>query len=87
MEIGQAATDSEGNIPWPKSCRNVFPKVAAFIGGMNFYSVLNFFLLTYETVYIPTSIRVGLYGLGYGFSVACGAALLELHAYVIQKSK
>lgn len=48
--------------------------LAAFIAGMNFYSLLNFFPLTYQTVYTPTPIRVGLFGLGYGFSVAGGAA-------------
>jgi hypothetical protein len=48
-----------------------------FVGGMNFYSLLNFFPLTYEDVYTPTPLKVGIYGLGYGFSVAGGAAFFN----------
>lgn len=50
---------------------------AAFVAGMNFYSLLNFFPMTYETVYTPTPLKVGIYGLGYGFSVAGGASFFN----------
>ena len=48
--------------------------LAAFVAGMDFYSLLNFFPLTFETVFTPTPIGIGIKGLGYGFSVAGGAA-------------
>jgi hypothetical protein len=47
--------------------------VVAFVSGMNFYSLLNFFPLSFETMYDPDPIQVGLKGLGYGISVTAGA--------------
>ncbi len=47
----------------------------AFVAGMNFYSLLNFFPLTFSAVYSPDPVQVGLKGLGYGFSVTLGATL------------
>ncbi|PMD32629.1 putative major facilitator superfamily transporter [Hyaloscypha variabilis F] len=58
---------------------------AAFVGGMNFYSLLNFFPLTYETVYTPTPLKVGIYGLGYGMSVSFGAAFFNFMLSVFKK--
>ncbi|RDW74226.1 hypothetical protein BP5796_07668 [Coleophoma crateriformis] len=47
----------------------------AFVAGMNFYSLLNFFPLTFSNVYEPDPVQVGLKGLGYGFSVTLGASI------------
>jgi hypothetical protein len=47
----------------------------AFVAGMNFYSLLNFFPLTFTALYDPDPIQVGLKGLGYGLSVTVGATL------------
>lgn len=47
----------------------------AFVAGMNFYSLLNFFPLTFTALYNPDPIQVGLKGLGYGLSVTVGATL------------
>lgn len=58
---------------------------AAFVGGMNFYSLINFFPLTYETVYTPTPVRVGVYGLGYGISVTSGAVFFNFMLSVFKK--
>lgn len=46
----------------------------AFVAGMNFYSLLNFFPLTFSNVYEPAPIQIGLKGMGYGFSVTLGAS-------------
>lgn len=54
----------------------------AFVAGMNFYSLLNFFPITFSDVYSPDPVQVGLKALGYGFSVtlgaSCGNAALSL---------
>jgi hypothetical protein len=49
----------------------------AFVGGLNFYSLINFFPLSFSAVYDPHPIQVGLKGLGYGLSVTCGAVLFN----------
>ncbi len=59
---------------------------AAFVGGMNFYSLLNFFPLTYETVYTPTHLKVGIYGLSYGMSVTFGAAFFNFMLSRLQEA-
>ena len=51
--------------------------LTAFVSGMNFYSLINFFPLTFETVFTPTPIKVGLRGLGYGISVTAGAVFFN----------
>lgn len=57
---------------------------AAFVGGMNFYSLLNFFPMTYQTVYTPTPLKVGIYGLSWGFSVSAGAAFFNFMLSIFQ---
>jgi hypothetical protein len=49
----------------------------AFVGGMNFYSLLNFFPLTFTAMYDPSPVAVGLKGLGYGISVTIGATIFN----------
>jgi hypothetical protein len=54
----------------------------AFVAGMYYYSLINFFPIVYESVYNPNPVQVGLKGLAPGFSVTFGAvgvnALLSL---------
>ncbi|KAK5048186.1 hypothetical protein LTR84_005856 [Exophiala bonariae] len=45
----------------------------AFVGGINFYSLINFYPLSFATMYNPDPIQIGLKGLGYGISVTVGA--------------
>jgi hypothetical protein len=56
--------------------------IVAFVAGMYYYSLINFFPIVYESVYNPNPVQVGLKGLGPGFSVTFGAvgvnALLSL---------
>jgi hypothetical protein len=56
--------------------------LVAFVAGMYYYSLINFFPIVYESVYNPNPVQVGLKGLGPGFSVTFGAvgvnALLSL---------
>lgn len=49
----------------------------AFVAGMNFYSLINFFPLSFGTVYDPDPIQVGLKGLGYGISTTVGAVFFN----------
>lgn len=49
----------------------------AFVAGMNFYSLLNFFPLTFTAMYDPAPVQVGLKGLGYGISVTMGATIFN----------
>ncbi|KAJ8107802.1 hypothetical protein OPT61_g8614 [Boeremia exigua] len=49
----------------------------AFVAGVNFYSLLNFFPLSFSAVYNPDPIQIGLKGLGYGISVTCGAVFFN----------
>ncbi|PVH69030.1 MFS general substrate transporter [Cadophora sp. DSE1049] len=48
-----------------------------FVAGMNFYSLINFFPLTFSNVYAPDPVQVGLKGLGYGISVTAGATIIN----------
>jgi hypothetical protein len=47
--------------------------VVAFAAGMNFFSVLNLFPVTYSAVYAPDPVQVGLKGLAPAFATAFGA--------------
>ena len=49
----------------------------AFVAGINFYSLLNFYPLSFATMYDPDPIQVGLKGLGYGISVTAGAVFFN----------
>lgn len=51
--------------------------LVAFVGGMNLYSLLNFFPLTFTNVFNPDPVQVGLKGLGYGISVTAGATIIN----------
>ena len=50
---------------------------AAFVCGIDFYSLINFFPLTFKTVFTPKPVLIGLRGLGYGISVTAGAAFFN----------
>ncbi|CAK7200330.1 hypothetical protein SEUCBS139899_003021 [Sporothrix eucalyptigena] len=66
---------------WPMVPRQLFQGqyavglsfFVAFVAGINFYSLINFFPLTFSTVYNPDPVQIGLKGLGYGISVTSGA--------------
>ncbi|KAL1908635.1 hypothetical protein Sste5344_005459 [Sporothrix stenoceras] len=66
---------------WPMVPRQLFQGqyavalsfFVAFVAGINFYSLINFFPLTFSTVYNPDPVQIGLKGLGYGLSVTSGA--------------
>ncbi len=47
----------------------------AFVGGMNFYSLLNFFPLSFTNIYDPDPVKVGLMGLGPAIGTTFGATL------------
>lgn len=47
--------------------------LVAFISGMNFYSILNFFPLLFSAVYEPEPVQIGLKGLAYGIALGLGA--------------
>lgn len=47
--------------------------VVAFAAGMNFFSILNFFPVTFTGVYDPDPVKTGLRGLGPAFTTALGA--------------
>lgn len=47
--------------------------VIAFTAGMNFFSILNFFPVTFTRVYDPDPIKIGVRGLGPAFTTAIGA--------------
>ena len=49
----------------------------AFVAGLNFYSLINFFPLTFSAVYSPDPVQIGLKGLGYGISVTAGAVFFN----------
>lgn len=49
----------------------------AFISGMNFYSMLNFYPILLENVYTNTPHAVGLKSLGIGFATPIGATLVN----------
>ncbi|KAF2649675.1 MFS general substrate transporter [Lophiostoma macrostomum CBS 122681] len=45
----------------------------AFAAGMNFFSILNFFPITFSSVYDPIPVQIGLKGLGPAFTTTIGA--------------
>ena len=45
----------------------------AFVAGMNFFSLLNFWPLTISTVWDPVPLLIGLRGISAGFATAIGA--------------
>jgi len=47
--------------------------VIAFAAGMNFFSILNFFPITFHNVYEPIPVQIGLKGLGPAFTTTLGA--------------
>lgn len=47
----------------------------AFVGGMNFYSLLNFFPLSFTNIYDPDPVKVGLMALGPAIGTTIGATL------------
>ncbi|ORX96497.1 fungal trichothecene efflux pump [Clohesyomyces aquaticus] len=47
--------------------------VIAFAAGMNFFSILNFFPVTFTSVYDPIPVQIGLKGLGPAFTTTIGA--------------
>jgi hypothetical protein len=47
--------------------------IVAFSAGMNFFSILNFFPVTFSSVYTPDPVSIGLRGLGPAFTTAVGA--------------
>ncbi|KAI4944058.1 hypothetical protein J4E91_008913 [Alternaria rosae] len=47
--------------------------VVAFSAGMNFFSILNFFPITFSSVYTPVPVSIGLRGLGPALTTAVGA--------------
>lgn len=47
--------------------------LVAFIAGFDFYSVINFFPISFSTLWSPDPVQVGLKGLGYGVSTTVGA--------------
>lgn len=49
----------------------------AFVAGINFYSLLNFYPLSFATMYNPDPIQIGLKALGYGISVTAGAVFFN----------
>ncbi|EXJ75432.1 uncharacterized protein A1O5_02128 [Cladophialophora psammophila CBS 110553] len=50
----------------------------AFIGGMSFYSLLNFYPLLYSTIYNPAPIKVGVKALGVSLCTTFGAIVGNL---------
>lgn len=49
----------------------------AFVAGVNFYSLINFFPLSFSAMYDPDPVQIGLKGLGYGISVTVGAVVFN----------
>jgi hypothetical protein len=47
--------------------------IIAFSAGMNFFSILNFFPVTFSSVYTPVPVSIGLRGLGPALTTAVGA--------------
>ncbi|KAF7679895.1 mfs general substrate transporter [Alternaria burnsii] len=47
--------------------------IVAFSAGMNFFSILNFFPITFSSVYTPVPVSIGLRGLGPALTTAVGA--------------
>ncbi|KAF2025918.1 MFS general substrate transporter [Setomelanomma holmii] len=51
--------------------------VVAFAAGMNFFSILNFFPVTFTNVYDPIPLQIGLRGLAPAFTTAIGAIVFN----------
>ena len=51
--------------------------IVAFVAGMNFYSLLNFFPLEFSSVFPPDPVQVGLKGLAPGLSTTIGATVVN----------
>jgi hypothetical protein len=51
--------------------------LVAFVGGMNFYSILNFFPLEFSTVFPPDPVQVGLKGLAPAISIVLSGTLIN----------
>lgn len=51
--------------------------IIAFVAGMNFYSLLNFFPLEFSSVFPPDPVQVGLKGLAPGLSTTIGATIVN----------
>ncbi|KAI1612526.1 putative major facilitator superfamily transporter [Exophiala viscosa] len=49
----------------------------AFVAGVNFYSLINFFPLSFGTIWSPDPVQIGLKGLGYGISTTVGAVFFN----------
>lgn len=49
----------------------------AFVGGVNFYSILNFFPITFSALYDPEPIQIGLKGVGFGIATTVGAVFFN----------
>ncbi|KIW77617.1 hypothetical protein Z517_10063 [Fonsecaea pedrosoi CBS 271.37] len=47
--------------------------LVAFVAGFDFYSLINFFPISFSTLWSPDPVQVGLKGLGYGISTTAGA--------------
>jgi hypothetical protein len=51
--------------------------LVAFVAGMYYFALINFIPIVNESVYNPDPVKVGLKGLGPGFSVTLGAVLVN----------
>ena len=51
--------------------------VIAFVAGMYYYALINFLPVLNETVFHTSPVKIGLKGLGPGFSVTVGAVLVN----------
>lgn len=49
----------------------------AFISGMNFYSLINFYPISFSTMFNPDPVQIGLKGLGYGISTTVGVVFFN----------
>lgn len=54
-----------------------FAFVVAFVAGMNFFSMLNFWPMLISTVYTPDPVQVGLRGLAVGLATTVGAIVFN----------
>lgn len=54
----------------------------AFVAGVNFYSLINFFPLSFSAVYNLDPIQIGLNGLGHGISVTAVAIFFYALSFV-----
>lgn len=54
-----------------------FAFLVAFVAGADFYSLINFFPISFSAVWSPDPVQVGLKGLGYGISTTVGAVFFN----------